>query len=239
MLVGLGLAGLAASLVIGLTAGSASGTEPRLSWYICTQGGVVGRYEDANCTTEGGIKQYGWLRGGTNILSTSSIGSYKLGYSFAGVVNEIVCNKATGTGYLKNTATGARTEGYTLNLDECGFTAPSGKGCTISEGKITLHLTGTSPESPEALVPVLKVGVDSGASYYVEGCAPSYSFLNGSNSVTGYFPAQIHNGESRMSTTKAESNGLLQIRGNPASIDGQSSITATTGARAVKLDTKG
>jgi hypothetical protein len=75
------------------------------------------------------------------------------------------------------------------------------------------------------------------ATFTWEGCEAWW--LNGTYNLTGWFPAQVHNESSAVSTGYSESTAGLKINSFKAGIDIWSSMTTEVGenVRKVKLDT--
>jgi hypothetical protein len=235
--VAIGMAAFLGSLLLGAYGGSASGTEPKLSWYACVQGGGKHGYEDSNCTKANATGPFWWAPVTNRSFTSASTSEYRLGWTAGGVIWEINCSGANGSGTLTGNETGAGMEN-TFNMTGCWPIKPAGLGCKITGEGITMPLKGSSPVSPETLNPEMRLSIATGTSFFLEGC--SIPALNGVYNLSGWFPGQVNNSQMSMSTTAEESKGKLKVSGASGWIEGSSSLLATGfwwGSSGVKLAT--
>lgn len=226
-----------------------SKVENRLSWYSCGKWGGEG-YEDSACTKKGGSNPYSWLRPtaatpftSTNILKSGAGSVHILKWTPAGLTVEIQCAKVQGSGSLVNHETNAAVEGYKPTYSQCTVPRPAGAGCRIDNGE-TLQfnsLSATSPESPAALNPEVKVVASSGntmLTFSLYNCQGSVSFLNHEWSLEGYYMAQVNSGGALTAnyTKIREAESLLFNKSIVVGLAGEDVLTAE-GGLPVKLAT--
>jgi hypothetical protein len=210
-----------------------------LSWYGCEEGSG-GQYEDAGCTKKGTGK-FAWKRLQSSVLSLIG-GQQKLSYKLGGeVLNEIFCERSSGSGQLVNEEARASVNNLTVALAGC----VSQNACQIPKGEITLHLKGGSPQMPQSLMPTLSFeGTESGVigRFNFEKCP--FSGFNGEYLINGTLPVEIRNSESKMTMVGTQTRSSLKIgHGGPGTdglaIDSTNELRATdngVGSYPVKLD---
>jgi hypothetical protein len=223
-----------------------------LSWYKCTTGGGgLAVYEDAKCSKKGTSNSYLWYRLGSIETSTTNVVNgesqvYRLKWTVQSLEQpvELTCTKAEGFASLASTEEYAKLTWYELVMNSCSVveTGPGLKGCKIKGSKLVFNsLTGKSPESPEKLTPEIRLEGPPASvltSFQLEGC--SFEWFNGEYTVTGWFPAQINNSTSVMSSSNEESREHLNVNykgiSNKFGIEGASAIATLGGKEPVKLD---
>lgn len=125
-----------------------------------------------------------------------------------------------------------------MSYTGCTVTKPAKQECRVSGDKVTFNtLKGKSPETPETLLPEVKLVPSTGwllSTFSLTGCkTPS---MNNPNYMEGTLPVEIDNGRSLMITHWDKTYKSLEVNGTPAWIGGASLITSE-GKKPVKLDT--
>jgi hypothetical protein len=167
---------------------------------------------------------------GTNAKTASATAAatvQKLKGALSGVVTEIQCTGSSGSGSLTNAAESVSSTGV-IEFSGCSVTAPAGKGCVVTGGKITTKELASTTVGQAA--GKLKVSPASGtefATVSISSC--SIAALNNSFPITGSFVASISGATITTTHEGITTQNTLKFGGVKAGIEGATTTSMTLG----------
>jgi hypothetical protein len=165
--------------------------------------------------------------------NTTAAAVSKLKGALSGVVTEVQCTGLTGTGSLTNAASSVTGTGV-IEYTGCSVTAPAGKGCVVTGGKVTTKtLKGTTVGQAANK---LKFEPNSGTEFAtvpIESC--SIGSLNNKFPVTGSVVADVNGATTSSTEAGVTGQNTLKFGGVNAGIEGAFTIKCKENGNGVVL----
>ncbi|MGD9736671.1 MAG: hypothetical protein AB7V58_13880 [Solirubrobacterales bacterium] len=197
--------------------------------YACSESAASKTFSDAHCLSkEGSAYGHTKITKENETITGKAVETWKLKGQLTGVVTEVQCKGASGTGTLTNATESVSGEG-SIEFTECTVTAPSGKGCKVKGGTVKTETLSATTVGQAAYT--LKLSPKSAetdlAHVTIEGCEGGFP-ADANYPVAGSLLADVNG--ATVETTHANTTGpeTLKFGGVAAGIEGASTITRKT-----------